>query len=355
MKKSTVVFTGGGTAGHVTPNLAIMSQLDKHKWNFEYIGSHTGIERELINKIDIPYHPISSGKLRRYIDMENVKDIFRVTKGIIQARSTLKKIKPNVVFSKGGFVSVPVVIAAKSLGIPSYIHESDITPGLANKLASKFATKIFVSFDETVKYFPGDKAEAIGSPIRPEILTGSREKGLKFLGFNGKKQVIIVMGGSLGARAINDAVRKSLPLLEDQFQIVHMCGKGNIDESFVDHPNYRQFEYLNEELSDVLAAGDLVITRGGSNAIFEFLALKKPMIIIPLPKAQSRGDQILNANSFEKSGFAVKLDEENLTIDILVNEVREISKNKQKFIHTMEAVKTSNAVSRIVTEINKHQ
>ncbi|MGD6795020.1 undecaprenyldiphospho-muramoylpentapeptide beta-N-acetylglucosaminyltransferase [Metabacillus indicus] len=352
MMKKTIVFTGGGSAGHVTPNMAIIDELDRSAWDIQYIGSKKGIEKELIENIQIPYHGISSGKLRRYIDLENVKDIFRVMKGCLDARRVLKKLKPAVVFSKGGFVTVPVIIAAKSLNIPVFIHESDMTPGLANKIAQRFATKIFTSFEETLAYFPKEKTVSIGSPIRREMLKGSPGKGRELLGFDGRRPVLTIMGGSLGARKINETVRAALPKLKD-YQIIHLCGKGNVDESLIGNKDYRQFEYVHGELSHYLAATDYVITRGGSNSIFEFLALKIPMLIIPLTRSQSRGDQIMNAKSFEKKGYAMMLEEENLTEESLLTHLANLKTNKLDMKDTMNRLNKKDAIGILVEEINK--
>lgn len=353
MSKKTIVFTGGGSAGHVTPNIAIIKELDASKMNIHYIGSKNGIEKELINKLQIPYYGISSGKLRRYIDFENVKDIFRVLKGCIQARRILKKLKPDLVFSKGGFVSVPVIIAAKSLKIPIFIHESDMTPGLANKISQRFATKIFTSFAETKKYFPENKTMVIGSPIRKEILNGSWEKGRAFLNFSTNRPILTIMGGSLGAKKINEMVRASLKELTSKYQIVHLCGKGNVDKELLQIPGYQQFEYINDELPDILAATDIVITRGGSNAIFEFLALKIPMIIIPLTKQQSRGDQILNAKAFEDKGYSLTIEEEHLTKESLVSSLEYVMSKKENYQLAMNTSEQGNALQVLVDEINE--
>lgn len=351
MSKKTIVFTGGGSAGHVTPNIAIMNEMNQAKWDIKYIGSKKGIEKELIQKINIPYFGISSGKLRRYIDFENIVDIFRVLKGCIEARKVLKKLKPCLVFSKGGFVSVPVIVAAKSLGIPIFIHESDMTPGLANKISTRFATKIFTSFDETEKFFPAQKVKVIGSPIRKEILSGSAEKGRQFLGFHNKLPILTIMGGSLGAKKINEAIRGSLSELTKSYQIVHLVGKGNVDKKLLDVKGYKQFEYVYDELTDILAATHVVITRGGSNAIFEFLALKIPMLIIPLSKKQSRGDQILNAKSFEEKGFSLTIEEEVLTEESLFKQLQKLEAYRNTFTSAMEKSKQGNALAILLEEI----
>lgn len=353
MKKKHIVFTGGGSAGHVTPNIAIINELDHNSWEIEYIGSKKGIEKDLIKKIGIPYHEISSGKLRRYIDIENVKDIFRVGKGCFEARIILKALKPALVFSKGGFVSVPVIIAAKSLKIPIFIHESDMTPGLANKISQRFATRIFTSFEETKNYFPTEKTTVIGSPIRKEIFTGSADKGRAFLGFNTQLPVLTIMGGSLGAKKINESVREVINLLTSRYQIVHLCGKGHLDKKLEGIEGYRQFEYIHDELPDLLAATDLVITRGGSNSIFEFLALKIPMIIIPLTKKQSRGDQILNAKSFQEKGFALMLEEEELDGISLLTTLEELTNRGQSMKKTMDASKMGDAIKTLARHIRE--
>ncbi|MCH1624855.1 undecaprenyldiphospho-muramoylpentapeptide beta-N-acetylglucosaminyltransferase [Fredinandcohnia quinoae] len=352
MSKKTIVFTGGGSAGHVTPNMAIISEIGKD-WDIHYIGSKAGIEKELIRKINVPYYGINSGKLRRYVDFENFVDLFRVMKGCIEARKILKKLKPNLVFSKGGFVSVPVILAAKSLKIPIFIHESDITPGLANKISMRFATKIFTSFAETKKYLPAQKTTVIGSPIRKEILNGSKDKGREFLGFTNDRPILTIMGGSLGAKKINEVVRNSLNLLAESFQIVHLCGKSNIDTNFVMTPGYRQFEYVHEELPDILAATDIVLTRGGSNAIFEFLALNIPMLIIPLGLHQSRGDQILNAQAFQEKGYSLTLEEEKLNSETLIKSLDTLYKKREDFQRNMKKQQNGDAIKTLLVEINK--
>ena len=229
MKK--IVLTGGGTAGHVTPNIALLPELKKQGYEIHYIGSYEGIESKLIPELDVSYYGIASGKLRRYIDLKNISDPFKVVKGLHQARVLLKQIKPDVVFSKGGFVSVPVVVAAKSRGIPCVIHESDMTPGLANKICIPCASRVCTNFPETIKHLPAEKAVLTGSPIREELFHGSRERGLSFCGFDKSRPVVLIIGGSLGAASVNTAVRSILPALLKEFQVIHLCGKDKIDAS----------------------------------------------------------------------------------------------------------------------------
>ena len=292
-----IILTGGGTAGHVTPNIALLPRLKELQYDIHYIGSYNGIEKDLIEPFHIPYHGISSGKLRRYFSMKNFTDPFRVLKGFYEANKLIKTLKPDVIFSKGGFVSVPVVMAGKRNHVPTIIHESDITPGLANKLSMPSATKICCNFPETLKNLPADKAVLTGSPIRQELLTGDKEAARKFCHFTSQKPVILVIGGSLGAAAVNQAVRNILPKLLESFQVIHLCGKGKLDESLTRVEGYAQFEYIQKELKDLFALADIVISRAGANAICELLALRKPNILIPLPANASRGDQILNARS----------------------------------------------------------
>ena len=346
MKK--IVMTGGGTAGHVTPNIALMPALKEDGYDISYIGSYDGIERQLIEELNVPYYGISSGKLRRYFDLKNFTDPFKVIKGYFEAKKVLKKLKPDVVFSKGGFVTVPVVLAAKSCKIPAIIHESDMTPGLANKLAIPSANKVCHNFPETASSLPEGKAVLSGSPIRQELLNGNREKGLQICGFRADKPVILVIGGSLGAEAINKAVRKALPDLLPYYQIIHVCGKGKVDTSIKNGNGYIQFDYVREELTHLLAAADLVISRAGSNAICEFLALKKPNILIPLPANASRGDQILNAASFEKQGFSYVLPEENVTDESLIQAVNHVFEDRDTYIYAMSSNPASNAIDIIV-------
>ncbi|MBO8157534.1 MAG: undecaprenyldiphospho-muramoylpentapeptide beta-N-acetylglucosaminyltransferase [Bacillaceae bacterium] len=334
--KKTIVFTGGGTAGHVVVNLALIPEFLHEGWNVHYIGSYQGIERQLIEPMKgVTYHGISTGKLRRYFDKENFKDPFRVMKGTMQSYLLLKKINPRVVFSKGGFVAVPVVTAARLCHIPALIHESDYTPGLANKLAVPFAKKVLVTFPETKKYLPEKKTEWIGAVIRDELFQGDREAGYRFCGFTHNKPVLLIMGGSSGSKKINDAVRNNLDQLLETFQIIHICGKGKIDKS-IEKFGYVQFEYVRDELKDILAITDLVISRAGANSIYEFLALKKPMLLIPLSREASRGDQILNARSFEKQGFARVVEEEELTDERFVLEVHKLWEDKEDMMKNMK-------------------
>lgn len=346
MKK--IVLTGGGTAGHVTPNIALIPYLQKEGYDVYYIGSNGGMEEELIKKCGIPYYGVSSGKLRRYFDKKNFSDIFKVLKGILQSKHIIKKIKPDVVFSKGGFVAVPVVVGAALNKVNVVCHESDITPGLANKLAMPFAKAVCTTFPEAVKHIKDNKGIHTGTPIRDMLFKGSKENGFEMCGFSGNKPVILIMGGSQGSVKVNNSVRELLGKLLPKYDIVHLCGKGNLDENLNNKEGYKQFEYVSDELPNLFAMADMVISRAGSNAICEFLALHKPMLLIPLGKNASRGDQILNAQSFKKQGFAEVIDEEKMTKGSLFDTINRVYENRQGYINAMENSQVSDGIKSVM-------
>lgn len=353
MKK--IVLTGGGTAGHVTPNIALMPALKEAGYEITYIGSKKGMEKGLIEATGTKYYGISSGKLRRYFDWKNFSDPFRVMNGFFEAKRILRKIKPDVIFSKGGFVSVPVVLAAKALHIPAVIHESDMTPGLANRIALRGATTVCCNFPETVEKIQGNRAIWTGTPIRQELFSGDANRGLSFCGFDSAndKPVLLIIGGSQGSVFINNAVRGSLDELLKDFRIIHLCGKGNLDESLKHREGYAQYEFISKELPDLFAAADIIISRAGANAIFELLALKKPNILIPLGLNASRGDQILNARSFEKQGFSQVLEEESVTAALLTDTVRKVYADRDQYILAMEASPSGDSIAKIVNILNE--
>ena len=339
---SKIAFTGGGTVGHVSVNLSLIpTALEKGHQVF-YIGSKSGIEREMIESqiSNIKYYPISSGKLRRYVSFENAKDVFKVLKGILDARRVLKKEKPDLLFSKGGFVSVPVVIAARSLNIPTIIHESDLTPGLANKISLKFSKKIYTTFEDTLKYLPKDKADFVGATIREDLKEGNQQKGYEITGFDSDKKVLLVMGGSLGSKKLNDIIRENLEALLHDYQIIHLTGHGLVDESYK-QKGYIQYEFVKEELTHLLSITDTVVSRAGSNAIYEFLTLRIPMLLIPLGLDQSRGDQIDNAKYFESKGYGKMIPEDQLTQFKLLEQLKQIESHRTDITHQMESYKES--------------
>ena len=350
-----IVLTGGGTAGHVTPHLALLPYLVKDGYEVFYIGSKNGIEKHLIRDQGLPYYEIETGKLRRYFDPKNFSDPFRVIRGLGEAHRILRKIKPDVIFSKGGYVSVPVVQAGAMLRIPSIIHESDMTPGLANKLCFRAAKKICCNFPETMNDLPSGKAVLTGTPIREELFSGSAERGFAFTGLANDKPVILVVGGSLGAQAVNEAVRAALPGLLENWSVVHLTGKGKLDASFEGTAGYRQYEYIKEELPDLFAMADLVISRAGANAICEIEALAKPNILIPLPAKASRGDQLLNAESFKKQGFSVVLKEESVTPKVLIDAVNNLYENRADYIKAMKESPQGDSAGVIMKLINNYR
>ena len=351
MKK--LLLTGGGTAGHVTPNIAMLPLLRKKCYDVAYIGSYNGIEKKLITEQNVPYYGIATGKLRRYFDLKNFTDPFRVIKGCFEAKKLIKKLKPDVVFSKGGFVSVPVVLAAHRQHIPVIIHESDMTPGLANKICIPYASKVCCNFPETVAMIPDGKGVLTGTPIRAELSKGDRQTGLDLCHFTSNKPVIMVIGGSLGAQHVNEAVRSILPSLLEKFQIVHLCGKGKVDESFYSTTGYYQFEYIDKELKDLFAAADIVVSRAGANAIFELLSLNKPNLLIPLPAGASRGDQILNAESFKKQGFSMVLSEDEMTNESLYLSICELYEKRAQYIDCMKKSAGNDSINQIVSLISE--
>lgn len=345
-----ILFTGGGSAGHVTVNLALIPKFQDMGWNVQYMGSTHGIEKELIQKLtNVEYISISTGKLRRYLDRENLRDPFRVIKGVFQAYHLIRKMKPNVVFSKGGFVSVPVVLGAWMNRVPVIIHESDITPGLANKFSIPFASKICVTFPEAKNHIKNDKALYVGAIIREELTNGSAVKGFTICNFTRNKPVIVCMGGSLGSQRINEILRRNLHHLINNFQIVHICGKGEIDNSLLsNYREYKQFEYVHSELVDILAMTDIVISRAGSNSIFEFLSLKKPMLLIPLSREASRGDQVLNAVSFKSSGYCEVLFEEDMDDVSFIKAINDVFEKRFEIIKRMNKSGSNNAINQVV-------
>ena len=353
MKK--IVLTGGGTAGHVTPNLALLPALREAGFDVSYIGSYQGIEKQLIEDAKVPYYGIASGKLRRYVDVKNLTDPFRVAKGYVQARKILKEIRPDVLFSKGGFVSVPVVRAAAACHIPVLIHESDMTPGLANKLAFPAASKVCCNFPETVKYLPAGKGVLTGTPIRAELLSGDAGRARAFTGLTGPEPVLMIIGGSQGSVAVNTAIRSILPRLLTRFQVLHLCGKGNLDESLAGTKGYVQYEYIKEELPDLFALSDIVVSRAGANAICELLALRKPALLIPLPLSASRGDQILNARSLEKRGLCNVLMQEDMNAETLAQAIRDTWADREQLREALKAAPPADGTRRVLELIEEIQ
>ncbi len=353
MKK--IVLTGGGTLGHVTPHLALIPHLRERGYEIHYIGTENGMEAEKMRAVPgVQYHAVRSGKLRRYHSWQNFTDPFRVIAGAFQSARLMGRIRPDVVFSKGGFVAVPVVFGAWLHRVPVLCHESDLTPGLANRLCRPFAKRFATTFPECAAAL-GEKAEMTGTPLRPELFQGSREKGLALFGFDGTKPVLLMMGGSSGAQAVNRALREALPRLTEDFDIAHICGKGNLEPALEGTPGYRQIEFLDEDLPDALAATDLVLSRAGANALGEFQHLGRPMLLIPYPKGASRGDQILNARSLESRGLCHVLSQEKMTAETLADAVRETWADRERLEKALWDAPPADGTKRVLEMIEEIQ
>ena len=346
-----LVVTGGGTAGHVVPALPVMQAFVGRGVQVDFIGSGLELERELVAPLAVTYHGIAAGKLRRYFSLENLLDAFRVLLGIFQALILIGRLRPDVVFSKGGFVSFPVVFAAWCWRIPVVAHESDLTPGLANRLALPFVRTLCVNFPATrPPRFPGELIYT-GTPVRPELVNGNAERGRALIGAGGEKPVLVITGGSLGAEAINAAVREALPALVQRAVVVHVCGPGRVVP--VDLAGYHPFEYVREEWGDLLAAATAVVSRAGANTLYELLCLGKPNLLIPLTRKASRGDQIENAAWAEAEGFSHVLTEEALTADALLGAVDEILAESGTESGKIARFQPPDSVGLIVTAIER--
>lgn len=351
-----IVLTGGGTAGHVTPHLSLIPRLKEAGYDIHYIGTENGIEHQMIAAIPgITYHSVKSGKLRRYFSLQNFTDPFRVIWGAFQSMNLMRKLKPDVLFSKGGFVSVPVVVGAWLCRVPAVCHESDLTPGLANRICSKFAKKVATTFPECAKTL-GDKGVFTGTPLRPELFQGSRAAGLAMAGFDGSKPVLLMTGGSLGAQSVNNCLRKALPDLLPHMDVLHLCGKGNLDDGLKDTKGYCQLEFLSAEMPDALAVADIVLSRAGSNTLSELLALQKPMLLVPYPLGASRGDQIENAKSYQKQGLARVLFQEDMTPETMRDGLLNLLRDRQTLLNALAdyPVKDgTDAVLGLIEEVQK--
>ena len=344
-----IVLTGGGTAGHVSPNQALIPELLKEGWEIHYIGTRNGIEYSLIEPIpEVTYHSVQSGKLRRYFDLKNFTDIFRVIAGFFQSAALIGKLKPQIVFAKGGFVSVPVVYGAAVRGVPVVMHESDITPGLANKLCKPFAKCLCTTFPECA-HAVGKKGVVTGTPLRKELFSGSRERGLKMTGFDGSKPILMMTGGSLGAQTVNAVLRDALPQLLPCFDILHVCGKGNLSEAHQNMPGYVQFEYLTDGMPDAYACADILLSRAGSNSLSEILALHKPALLVPYHSG--RGDQVLNAKSVESRGLAHVLLQGDMNPDTLVSAIHDLYNDRETIRARLETLPNADGTEAVLAQI----
>lgn len=348
-----IVLTGGGTAGHVTPHLSLIPRLKEMGYDIHYIGTEKGIEHQMIAQIPgVTYHAVKSGKLRRYFSLQNFTDPFRVIAGAFQSVALMHQLKPDVLFSKGGFVSVPVVVGAWLCRVPAVCHESDLTPGLANRICAKFATKVATTFPECAKAL-GEKGVHTGTPLRPELFQGSRAAGLALCGFDGQKPVLLMTGGSLGAQSVNKCLRQALPSLLPHMDVVHLCGKGNLDESLMNTPGYCQKEFLSAEMPDALAMADIVLSRAGSNTLSELLALHKPMLLVPYPLSASRGDQIENAKSYQRQGLARVLTQEDMTPETMTQALLSLLDERQQMLETLKACPVQDGTQAVLNLIQQ--
>lgn len=333
--KQRFVLTGGGTAGHVYPALAVAEKLDECK--LDYIGGN-GMEKEILKNFPkISYYEIPTAKLERKITLKNLLIPFKLLKSIHESKKILKKLKPNAIFSKGGFVSVPVVLAGRRLKIPIISHESDLSLGLANRIILKKCDKMCTTFAETIKNSP--KAVHTGQPIREKIFHGKKQRF-----FRENKPILLVLGGSLGAKFINEIIFSHLDELCKHFNVLHITGKKNYQK--IEHEGYFCIPYA-ENIEDFYASSDIVLARAGSGVINELLALRKPMLLVPLSKKCSRGDQIENAKNFKSHGYADYLEEENFSWQKLLKRLVNLSNNKEKYISKMKKAQECRASEMI--------
>ncbi len=346
-----IFFTGGGTAGHVTPNIALISELARD-FEIGYVGESSSVEEKLISSISVPFFRIKSGKLRRYFSLKNILDPFKVIIGFFQSLRLCVREKPDLVFSKGGYVAVPLVLAARVLKIPIIAHESDLTPGLANRFTFPFCSKICLTFPPSGGELRDNRVVLTGTPLRRTLVEADAKKGLRLLEFDINLPILLVFGGSKGARFLNELIFRLRDKLLESFNVVHITGEGNSSRER-EKKGYIQKEFLLHDFGNVLAAASVVVSRAGANSIYELLALRKPHLLVPLPKTSSRGDQIENAKKFHELGYSRFIEEDLLTDDIFIQEVKKLMDNKTAIEKQMANFKASDAVSIIVKEIKK--
>jgi UDP-N-acetylglucosamine--N-acetylmuramyl-(pentapeptide) pyrophosphoryl-undecaprenol N-acetylglucosamine transferase len=343
----TIVFTGGGTAGHVTPNIALIEAYEGSA-HMHYIGMKDSIEEDLLKNTPVTFYAITAGRLRRYMTLKHIGEPLKIIKGFFQSLQLLSKIKPDVVFSKGGFVAVPVVLAAWFKKIPVIAHESDMTPGLANRICLPFVKTLCVNFAEVKKYLKdGQRVHVTGTPVRQFLLKGQAKKGLAITGFEPQRKTILVIGGSLGSAVINEMLRKVLPELLKNYQVIHICGKGNLSPALKNIAYYYQVEFVKNELADLLALSDVVISRSGANMLCELLTLAKPHLLIPLSKKASRGDQIDNALYFEKKGVSLVLQEEFLNPESLLKKLEYLIDKQKELTEKIKALGMESSTQKV--------
>ena len=350
--KRRIVFTGGGTAGHVTPALPLIAHYQAHQWVVDYIGSGVLIERDLILPTGATYHHISTGKLKRYLTWVIILDALKVLLGLCQAFVLLRRLRPVIIFSKGGYVAFPVVLGGWLNRIPVVIHESDLSPGLANRLSYPFARKVCFTFAETQKRLPVAKAVHTGAPVRPELLIGDAQTGRRFARLDAERPIVLVVGGSQGARLLNEAVRAALPELLADFQVIHLCGAGHLSPELEGRTGYCQLEFVGPEMGHLMAAADLAVSRAGSGSLLELLSLKLPHLLVPLGTAGSRGDQIENAALSAQRGWSLVLPESALSKVTLPEQIRHLYTRRDAFRAAMASVPQLDPVQAITTVLD---
>jgi len=344
-----IVVVGGGTAGHVLPTLPVIAALALDGHDICYIGTRSGLEEGLVAEAQCTYRGITAGKLRRYASLKNLLDMFRVIAGIVQALWLMLRLRPDVVFSKGGFVSFPVVFAAWLCRVPVVAHESDITPGLANRFAAPFVSTLCTSFPSTVMTEQKCKVVHTGTPLRASITGGNRAAGRALVGIGDAQSLLVVTGGSLGAERLNELVRESLDALCDEFFVFHVCGAGKFIP--IKRKNYQQAEYVADGWGDILAAADVVISRAGANALFELVSLGKKNLLIPLSRAASRGDQIENAEFASAQGWSLVIAEEAVTTPGLMEGLNSLLEDAATWEKQLASFTPPDATEAIVKEI----
>ncbi len=343
---ATIILTGGGTAGHCTPNLALLPYLKNHFDKIYYIGSKNGIEKEIIQNAGIKYYSVSTAKFNRKSIKKNIKAPFKILSGIIGAKKLIKKLKPDIIFSKGGYVSVPTVIAGRIKNIPIVSHESDYTLGLANKITAKYCNKVLTSFPETAKNLKN--GIFVGPPLRKDLFDKQNIDKNEF-GFYNDKPVLLVTGGSQGSKIINQTLRQALPNIIKNYNVIHICGKGNLDNS-INFNGYFQTEYMSN-IKKAYSVTSVCVSRCGANTSFELIALKIPCVFIPLPKGVSRGDQVLNAEYFSKLGLSFILYQNQLNKDSLIEKINDCYNNKHLLSNNFKKHPFNNSNEIIVKHI----
>ena len=349
-----VLFTGGGSAGHVVPSLPLIAHFAAAGSKISYVGSEEGPERGLVAPLGVPFFAIRSGKLRRYWSWRNVADVWWICVGVLQAIVLIGRLRPSIVFSKGGYAAFPVVVGAWVWRVPIVAHESDLTPGLANRLSLPFVAAVCTTFALTE--FPVRNRPVIhtGTPLRAELLHGDAARGRALFAMAGDRPLVIVFGGSLGAEGLNRVVREALDRLLEFATVVHVCGPKRTDPAMANRPGYHQFEYVGSDWGDMLAAADVVVSRAGANSLYELVALRKPHLLVPLPRSASRGDQISNAAYAKSHGWSRVVAEEELDAARLDAEVRSIYSERAAIARALEGAGLGDGTLAVAAVISRY-